>query len=267
MTTIFDINAQYYSQRRESLDDYRRLLDDPRVAGVVASGMDLRLDDSQAFSFMATTFRTTNEQFLEFAAELRSPKLVPFCYVDPSQPDAAGRIEQYVRKDGFRGVKMYPPKGWYPDEDRVLDAFRAAESLSVPVFLHMGRTASHPQLRSKYAQPIHLEGLGLACPRLKAIIGHFAAPWSREAAHLAMSFPFFFDLSTSGSWDRASIVYAARNPFLGAARLLLGTNGNGRNNLALADETLQRLREYGLTEDEVNMAARTNAMRLLGLEV
>jgi predicted TIM-barrel fold metal-dependent hydrolase len=163
---------------------------------------------------------------------------------------------------------MYPPRGWRPDDEAVRDAFLAVQEMDVPVFLHMGRTAPHPQLRSHFARPLHLEGLGLACPRLKVIIGHFGAPWSMEACHIAMGFEnFFFDLSTSGSWCEDAIMFAARSPHLGAGRLLLGTNGDGASNLADARETIGRLAACGLSPQEQDCLACTNACNLLGLKV
>jgi predicted TIM-barrel fold metal-dependent hydrolase len=161
-------------------------------------------------------FCTSNQQARDFIDKLDDPRIVPFFFLDPRRADAARQIEQAAR-DGFRGIKMYPPQGWFVDEPRVLDAFRAAEELDLPVFLHLGRTCAHPQLRSKYAMPDRLEGLGMACPRLKVILGHFASPWSIEACHLALSFRFYFDLSTSGSWYPPSIRFAARCPYLGVA--------------------------------------------------
>lgn len=264
MTRIFDINGQFYAGESDGLDGYRRLLEQPDIAGLVLSAMDLKLQPSNDFPFMSR-FCTSNEAVMDFVAQLGDARVVPFFYVDPRRPDAATQVQQAVR-NGFRGVKMYPPLGWYPDEPRVLDAFRAAEEHGVPVFLHMGRTASHPQLRSIYGMPVHLEGLGIACQRLKVIIGHFASPWSREACHIAMSFQFYFDLSTSGSREAHTIRYVARNPYLSVDRLVLGTNGNGRDNLASAEYTIGRLRDCGLTDADIQKVACDNAMKLLGLD-
>jgi len=266
MQRIVDINAQFYAARETALEDYRRLLAAPEVVAVVATGMDLRLTASADWPFMSC-FCTSNQQMLEFVARLKSPKLVPFAFVDPTAPGAAAQVERLIRRDGFRGIKMYPPHGWRPDEERVRDAFLAVQECDVPVFLHMGRTASHPQLRSEFARPLHLEGLGLACPRLKVIIGHFGAPWSLEACHIAMGFPnFYFDLSTSGAWQSREIAFVAKSPYLGAGRLLLGTNHDGSTNLDCARKTIERLTACSLTADEVDRVACRNACELLGLE-
>ncbi len=264
MTRIFDINGQYFIGQSDSRDAYRRFLDQPEVAGLALSGIDLQLAYCADFAFMSE-FRTSNEQARDFIAKLDDSRVVPFFFLDPRRADAARQVEQAVR-DGFRGIKMYPPQGWFPDEPRVMDAFRAAQEEDVPVFLHLGRTCAHPQLRSVYGMPGRLEGLGLACPRLKVILGHFASPWSMEACHLAMSFRFYFDLSTSGSWYPPSISFAARCPYLGVERLVLGTNGNGANNMDLARATIKVLGTCGLTEDEIQKVACDNALSLLGLK-
>ena len=264
MMRIFDINGQYFIGRPSSRDDYRRFLDQAEVVGLVLSGIDLKLSHSNDFPFISE-FRTSNAQARDFIAELDDTRVVPFFFVDPRQADAARQVEQAAR-DGFRGIKMYPPQGWFPDEPRVLDAFRAAQEQDLPVFLHMGRTSAHPQLRSIYAMPARLEGMGLVCPRLKVILGHFAAPWSLEASALSKSFRFYFDLSTSGSLSTEAIRFAARCPDLGIERLVLGTNGTGANNMDLARGTVERLRVCGLSEEQIAKVASDNALALLGLD-
>jgi predicted TIM-barrel fold metal-dependent hydrolase len=128
--------------------------------------------------------------------------------------------------------------------------------------------ASHPKLRSKFARPLHLEDVGLACPKLKLIIGHFAAPWSLEAVHLAMGFPEWrFDLTTSGSWDMEALKLVGElhlrwgDP--GLKRLVLGTDGSGPDNLKLARETLDRLRKGGFTEPQLAQIAHRNGLDVL----
>jgi predicted TIM-barrel fold metal-dependent hydrolase len=233
---------------------------------VCISTMDLGLKHSEAFPFMSRVFATTNDQLAEALAELASPKLIPFCYIDPRKKDAPRDLERRVTKQGFCGADMHPPIGWYPDEPRVRPTFEAAEALGVPVFLHLGRTAAHPQLRSKYAQPLYLEGLGVACPGLKLILGHFAAPWSREACRIGAGFPNWrFDLATSGSSDRGAVLHCLRDPDLGVGRMLLGTNGNGANNLRLAAATMDRLREYGFTDRELDAVSHDNAAAFFGV--
>jgi predicted TIM-barrel fold metal-dependent hydrolase len=260
---IIDINSHYFA-REGDIEAYRRLVQDPQIERIIVSAANLRLPRSDRFPLMST-FCATNEQLLDMVAAVGSAKLIPFCFIYPLDKDGPRQIE-HAPSRGFRGLKMYPPMGFRPDQPEALDAFRAAEALRLPVFLHMGRTAPHPQLRSEFARPIHLEGLGLACPDLPVIIGHFGAPWQREASHIGAGFKnFYFDISTSGSWDVAAIRYVMEPPYMnGAGRMLLGTNGRGDNNLKLIDEALARLQAGGLNDEQMRRITHDNAAALLG---
>ena len=264
MLPIVDVHAHYVSSDPKSEENFRRLVDSPELHRVVACALDLKLTHSDDFPFM-DMFSTTNEELAAFVGKLDSPKIVPFCHIDPRETDAAKQTEYWVRERGMRGVKMYPPSGWYPDEPRVLPTFQAAESLGVPVLLHMGRVAPHPQLRSKFARPLCLEDVGLACPDLKVIIGHFGCPWQWEAFDIAVGFPnFFFDLTTSGSLDLPLLRLVLEYEYLGLRRIVLGTDGSGGKNLERAKATLERLRTGGFTEDQLDAIAHHNGLAVLG---
>ena len=265
MLPIVDIHGHYHASKPEGVEHYRRLAASPEVHRVVVCALDMKLPYSADWAYM-TTFGASNEQIEEFAAKVNSPKIVPFCYVDPRQKDAPRVVEHWIRQRGMRGVKLYPPQGWFPSDERCIEVCRAIQELGVPVLFHMGRVASHPALRSHFARPIYLEDIGLACPKLKLIVGHFAGPWYTEAIHIAMSFPeWTFDLTTSGHWDVEAIKTACRIPWdPGIRRIVLGTDGDGSNNLELARETRRMLEPGGFTEEEFDLMFHHNGLRVLG---
>ena len=264
MLPIVDLHGHYISSDPNALDNFKRLVDSPELCKVVVCALNLKLDHSEAFPYMST-FATTNEELSALVETLDSVKIVPFCHIDPHEEDAAKQTEYWVHERGMRGVKLYPPSGWYPDEPRVLPTFQAAETLGVPVLLHMGRVAPHPQLRSKYARPLCLEDVGLACPKLKLIIGHFGCPWQWEAARIADGFPnFYFDLTTSGSLDLTLLKQVVEYEDSGIRRIVLGTDGDGSNNLARAIATIERLRRAGFTESQLDMLTHHNGLAVLG---
>ena len=264
MTPIVDLHCHYVSSDPEAIDHFKWLVASGELHRVAVCALDLKLDHSPDFPYMSR-FSTTNEQLATFVETLDSPKIVPLCYIDPREEDAPQQIEHWIRERGMRGVKMYPPIGWYPDELRVLPAFQAAEAMSVPVLLHMGRVAPHPQLRSKYGRPICLEDVGLACPRLKLIIGHCGCPWQWESFRIADGFAnFYLDLTTSGSLDVAMLHLVAESRPVGINRIVLGTDGTGGNNLNLARATLERLRGAGFTDEQLEAIACTNGLAVLG---
>jgi hypothetical protein len=265
MLPIVDVHAHYHAHLPESFDNFRRLVDSPELHRVVVCALNLKLAPSEKFHFMHN-FATTNEQLAAFVEKLASPKIVPFAHIEPRDADAPKQVEYWIRERGMRGIKLYPPMGWYPNEPRVLPTFQAADALGVPVLMHMGRVAPHPGLRSIYARPILLEDVGLACPKLTLIIGHFGCPWQWEAARLADGFSnFFFDLTTSGSLDLQLIKAVAEDKSLGLRRLLLGTDAAGLDNLQRAKATLDRLRGAGFTETQLDAIAHHNGLAALGL--
>jgi predicted TIM-barrel fold metal-dependent hydrolase len=260
MRKFIDINSHFFSSEAHSTEHYRRLLSNESLQRQVICSIDLKLDASPDFPFMSC-FSTSNERLWEEVQALDSVKIVPWCYIDPREADAVSQLHAWVGR-GMRGVKMYPPRGFDVDDPRALRVYKAACELNIPVFLHMGRTASHPQLDSSFARPLRLERVGLACPQLRLLIGHFAAPWSREAMHIALGFPnFFFELSTSGGWDLRLLREVIELEDLGVRRLIFGTNGMGGNNLQIAEQVETRLRNAGFTESELDAIFYENARR------
>ena len=265
MLPIVDIHSHYMTCVPDSVGHYRRLTASDQVHRVAVCALDLKLPFSSDWPFMSG-FNTTNEQLEDLIRQVGSPKLVPFCHVDPREKDAPRQVEHWIRQRGMRGVKLYPPQGWYPNDPRCIEVCRAIQELGVPVLFHMGRVASHPALRSEYARPIYLEEVGLACPKLKLIVGHFAGPWYLEAIHIAMSFPeWTFDLTTSGHWNIDAIHHARGIPWdPGMKRIVLGTDGTGENNLALVKRTREMLEPGGFTEEEFDLMFHHNGLRVLG---
>lgn len=267
MLPTVDLHGHYFTGQADAVEAYRKLVASPQVHRVVVCALDLKIPYSSEYPFMST-FCTSNEQLEAFVAQVDSPKIAPFCYVDPREKDAPRQVEHWITRRHMRGVKLYPPEGWYPKDPRCIEVCRVIQDLGVPVLMHMGRVASHPGLRSEFARPIYLEDLGLACPKLKLIIGHFAAPWSLEAVHIAMSFPqWAFDLTTSGHWDLHAIRHACGIPWdPGIGRFVLGTDGCGANHLALQADIAKALREGGFDETQIDQIFHHNGLKVLGEE-
>jgi predicted TIM-barrel fold metal-dependent hydrolase len=67
-------------------------------------------------------------------------EVIPFVAVDPRRPtvvdDTIERLEQ-----GFRGIKLYPPLGYHPDNPRLRPLYEYAEDHGHPVITHCSRPA------------------------------------------------------------------------------------------------------------------------------
>ena len=108
--------------------------------------------------------------------------------------------------------------------------------------------------------------MGLANKNIKLIIGHWANMWRWEAFHIGMDFPnFFFDLTTSGSLHLPIIRETIDHSDLGLRRIILGTDGNGKDNIRKCKATLARLKEKGgLSDAELDAIGHYNGLAVLG---
>lgn len=245
----------------EAIDE---ILAFPEIALWVLSPLDLSyLEPDDEYPYMARSFRSNNED----VARLRDrfpDKITCFAYVDPRQADAAEVVHHWVGKEGFKGLKLYPPIGFYPDAPELEDFFRAIDELAIPILFHAGRVAPHPGLRMKYAHPVYLEGVAFTARRCKVIVGHAGNPWKPVTAALAGGVHnVYIDLTTSGGADPEFIAQVLKNPSIGPERLVWGSDGIWRAHQRL-EAIQQNLSRAGASEEEVEMILGGNATRLLG---
>jgi uncharacterized protein len=107
-------------------------------------------------------------------------KFIGWCSVDPNDEDCVDQLEHYVNDLGLRGLKCSPIyQNWNPQDPKHLPLFKKAEQLGIPVNIHQGTTFVRPG-PLKYANPIQLEDIAVACPDLRIVIAHMGHPWEDE---------------------------------------------------------------------------------------
>jgi hypothetical protein len=110
-------------------------------------------------------------------------RLIAFVGVDPRRKNAVEILEKAVHEWGMKGLKLYPPCGFYPNEPIVTPLWEKANELEIPVMVHSGPT--FPQLKMKYSEPIYLEDVLIKYPNLNIIIAHSGgAVWAEEVIGL-----------------------------------------------------------------------------------
>lgn len=88
---------------------------------------------------------------------------------------------------GIRMIKLHPPQQFffpnaYRDGFKELEVmYRMAEANGVPVMIHTG-TSVFQGARNKYADPIHLDDVGVDFPKLNIIVAHGGRPLWMETA-------------------------------------------------------------------------------------
>lgn len=118
-----------------------------------------------------------------------SDKFIGWCSVDPNDPDCVSQLEYCVKDLGLRGLKCSPIyQNWDPQDPKHLPLFKKAESLGIPVNIHQGTSFVRPG-PLKYANPILLEDIAIACPKLRIVIAHMGHPWEDECVVLIRKHP------------------------------------------------------------------------------
>lgn len=119
-------------------------------------------------------------------------RYVGWCSVDPNDPACVEQLDHYVRNWGMRGLKLAPIyQNWNPQDPKHLPLFKKAEELGIPINIHQGTSFVRPG-PLKYANPILLEDIAIACPNLTMIISHLGHPWEAECVVLIRKHPRLF---------------------------------------------------------------------------
>jgi len=122
-------------------------------------------------------------------AEKPYPPFVSYCVGINEQllqegglEESLAQAESHLRQPDCCGVKIYAGYSRIALMDPMLQPFyELAGRLGKPVAFHMGVTAS-PRGLLKYSQPIALDEVATAYPKLQLVMCHFGNPWLGEAA-------------------------------------------------------------------------------------
>lgn len=207
-----------------------------------------------------------------------------FFGMDPRRPGVADAFRRAVTEQGFKGIKLYPPCGYLPDDEACHPLYEACLELGVPVTFHTGGGA--PPLDPGLVHPSRLSAVSRRYPDLPVIYAHAGRPrWWRDILHISTSNPNAY-LELSG-WNEA----AARDPAgfahtlaemrdtVGAHRILMGSDyaagprtSGERSRYGAWIDYLRTLpsagADYGVSfsEEEIALILGGNAQRLLGLD-
>jgi predicted TIM-barrel fold metal-dependent hydrolase len=195
--------------------------------------------------------------------------LIPFGSVDPHHDDALDRIRRLVEDSGVRGFKFHPTvQGFDPSQERWFPLYAAIQDAGVPALFHTGQTgigAGLPGgygLRLGYSNPMLLDAVAAAFPRLQIIMAHPSVPWQDEALSVAThKHNTWIDLSGwSPKYFPAELVRYANS--LIKDRVLFGSDFP----LITPDRWRRDAEEAPFKPDVLPGIMKGNALRLLGLD-
>ncbi len=75
-------------------------------------------------------------QDLSALRKKRPARLFPFLGIDPRREGLLDLVKQYIEKENFVGLKMYPALGFFPDDERLFPIFEYAVKHNLPITSH-----------------------------------------------------------------------------------------------------------------------------------
>jgi len=132
------------------------------------------------------------EQLRELAILKRNPKyrniIYPFIFVHPERPNIMGLVRHYIEVENFSGIKLYPPIGYYPFDERLDKVMAYAEKNRIPVTTHCSRGGVFYRGKITEAMRLHpITGERLPLTDNKTFCQHFTDPSGYE--YLLKKFP------------------------------------------------------------------------------
>ncbi|MFO7617208.1 MAG: amidohydrolase family protein [Bacteroidales bacterium] len=203
---LFERYARFV--RVGKLGSQRRILEQcmkhyPEDTRFVILAMDL------AFMEAGTVPRPYPEQLRELA-ELKAtyPQVIPFIHIDPRRPGHLDLLRQAAGEWGFGGVKIYPPIGYFPYDERLYPVYDFCQGNNLPVITHCSPfnpvhfrgnrkellsllsnariplpapKASKKILCSTFSHPANWEQVAADFPQLRICLAHFGSGywWTR----------------------------------------------------------------------------------------
>jgi predicted TIM-barrel fold metal-dependent hydrolase len=159
--------------------------------------------------------------------DARRDVVIPFAAVDPRHDGVVEKTIQLLEAQGFRGIKLYPPTGYHPNDPALRPLYSYAAEHDIPVMTHCSRPASvqyrgeptermrtdpltgkplalgRKELLSYFTDPDSYVPILEAYPALRICLAHFggAGDWSAYLNH-----PWHAD----GEGDRARMSWLAK---------------------------------------------------------
>ncbi len=147
---------------------------------------------------------SVERQHAELAAlrDANADVIIPFAAVDPRQEGVVERTIALIERDGFRGIKLYPPVGYDVADPRLEPLYAYAENRAIPVIAHCSRYGvyfrgrKHPvtgerlpllgraDVVARLADPDRFVPVLDAHPSLKLCLAHFGGQgeWDKFVA-------------------------------------------------------------------------------------
>jgi len=114
---------------------------------------------------------------LKIAAQSEG-RVIPFYAADPRREGMVEDVRRNLAPDKFRGLKIYPNLGYYPQDDQLMKAYAICEERDAPVMTHCSSGGIWKQGlsyadRVRFSHPRNYEVILKTFPKLRYCLAHF----------------------------------------------------------------------------------------------
>lgn len=181
-------------------------------------------------------------------------RFVGAAWVNPSDKDPLGQIQDAVGNHGFKAIKLHPlMHGYLPNDECVFPIAELAIKLDIPLMIHTG----HPP----YSLPWSVAQLADVYPELPMVMihmGHGNGMYVQSAIDMAKKYPNLY-LETSGMPMHTKIKEGYEK--VGSDRIMWGLDAPFHH----PSVEMQRTIVSGLTDEQLEDVFYNNAKKLLKL--
>ena len=207
--------------------------------------------------------------------------------IDPRRKNALQLLEKAANDWGAKGVKFYPPTGFYPDDRQFDPYYKKCIELGLTLHTHTGSLA-HPNTESKYANPWYLDSVAARFPDLTILAVHMGGYniWSYHVINLLVAHHNIYTefsglqfLATVNPEQWMTILRYALDspPFYGGPlgdRIMFGTDFpylagvmDDKSWVEWIRNLPEKAKEFGMsfTKEEIDKILHDNAKKFFGL--
>lgn len=113
--------------------------------------------------------------------------IIPFFAADPRRPDLLKVFMEFIENRDFKGVKLYPNLGYFPDDPKLKEIYAICQARNIPVLAHCSPGGISQRKMSKeeaqaFAHPKNYKSLLKEFPELNFCLSHFGGTqeWERS---------------------------------------------------------------------------------------
>lgn len=133
---------------------------------------------------------TSYREQLDELAQLYKAKpetIIPFFAADPRRPGLLELFKEFIENRGFKGVKLYPNLGYFPDHPKLKEIYAICQERNIPVLAHCSPGGISQRGISKeeaqaFSHPANYKNILKEFPRLNFCLAHFGGTqeWERS---------------------------------------------------------------------------------------